>query len=363
MPSANPDNASRCVPAWRDLGYRVAVLEDRTPIPAACDAKLTRAAYPGWGASINALFRETVPASCPVVVGGGDDLFPDPNRRAEVIAGEFLERFPDTLGVMQPTGDDFEATSSICGSPWIGRAWMERMYGGSGGICERYTQQYADEELFWVAKCADRLWLRPDLTQRHEHFRRLGQSAPLYWVESAAANEAEDCRVFIERSSAGFPGAAPVDTPELIDPRVFAEQYDGRAHRRYRSVLAPGGEHDEAARRLGEVFRLLEREGVKSVAVYGAGQHTHRAAAAFGDTCLRVESVIDDDPRRAGAHIRGVPVITRVQFLAASGGIDAVVLSSDTHEALLIERARPIVALGIRVVTLYSGQEFVPCAS
>ena len=359
FPSANPDNAARCVPAWRDMGYRVALLEDRTPIPVPCDAKLTRDAYPGWSASINLLTREVVPESCPVVVAGADDLYPDPTRRATEIAAEFLDRFPDTFGVMQPIGDDFEATASICGSPWLGRAWTRRMYAGLGGLCERYVQQYADEELYWVARCADRLWLRPELTQRHEHFRRLGRPAPRYWIDAAASNEAHDCRVFIERSAAGFPGAAPEDEPDLLDRRVFTQNYDGRAHERYARVLAPGGLHDEAARRMGEAIARLEREGARTIAIFGAGQHTHRAAPAFGSASLTIDAILDDDPVRSGASIAGVPVVSPEAYLARRRP-DAIVLSSDTLEPTLYERARRLAPHDLRLVRLYIETESHP---
>ena len=294
-----------------------------------------------------------MPGSCPIIVGGGDDLFPDPSLRAEAIAEQFLERFPDTMGVMQPTGDGFEATASICGSPWIGRAWMSRMYGGAGGLCEAYAQQYADEELYWVARCAGRLQLRPDLTQRHEHFRRAGRAAPTYWIESAAANEAGDCKAFIERSGAGFPGAAPEDDPGMLDTSVFDQAYGGRAHERYRTVLAPGAAHDRAAALLGETLRGLAAEGVRCAVVYGAGQHTHRASAAFAHSPVRIGAILDDDPARSGGFIGGIRVMTPEQLVGSGIEPDAVVLSSDTFEAQLRERARVFEQRGIRVEALY----------
>jgi len=353
MPSANSTNAARCVPAWRDMGYRVAILQDRTPICVPCDARLVRTSYPGWAASINSLCREVVPDSCPVVVGGADDMYPDPSFRAQEIAGQFLERFPDTFGVMQPTGDDFEATGSVCGSPWLGREWMRRMYKGRGGLCELYTQQYADEELFWVAKCAGRLWTRPELSQRHDHFRRLGEPAPGYWVASAAANELRDCETFVERSGQGFPGAAP-DQPGLLDLTVFRDEYSGRTHDRYREVLAPGGDHDEAADRLLSAFVRLAGEGARTVAVFGAGQHSHRAGRAFESAPLRVAAFIDEDRARIGTTLFGRPVIGVADAISRASAIDAVVISSDSMENRLAERARPLAERGVRVVLLYA---------
>ena len=350
MPSANAENAARCVPAWQKMGYRVAILQDRTPVDVPCDAKIMHDKYPGWAASINMLYREIVSESCPVVVGGGDDLYPDPSLRAEVIARQFLERFPDTLGVMQPIGDPFEATQSICGSPWLGRAWMRRMYDAKGGLCDRYFQQYADEELYWVARAADRLWVRPDLAQCHEHFRRVGKPAPKYWVESAAANEAKDCATFIERLESGFPGAAPQG---MLDLGIIRTQYDGRAHDRYRTVLAPGALNDEATRRLADAFDRLAKEGARSIAVFGAGQHTHRAERAFGESPVRISAIIDDDPARIGTRLFGSPIISADEALARASDFDAIVLSSDAMEQRLLERAGPLARRGVRILTLY----------
>lgn len=364
MPSANPGNAARCTRAWRERGYRVAILEDRVPVAdaardAGADAIVRAATYPGWAASIHRLFREVVPGDVPVIVAGGDDLFPDDTHDADAIAASFLERFPDTLGVMQPVGDDFEATATICGSPWIGRAWMERMYGGTGGLCEAYHQQFADEELFWVARCADRLWLRSDLAQRHEHFRRLGRPAPAYWVASAAAHEERDCLTFVARSRAGFPGAAPADGSVTLERSVFDRGYDGRADARLRELLGAdrGGPADTggASRRLGAAFDRLATEGAHRVLVYGAGQHTRRCADALARPAVEVAALVDDDPERVGTRLWNYPVVDRDDALALvqRGAIDAVVLSSDAMEARLDRAARPLAVAGARIVRLY----------
>ncbi|MEM9373079.1 MAG: hypothetical protein AAGA55_05490 [Planctomycetota bacterium] len=350
MPSANPANAARSVPAWQDQGYRVAVLQDRTRFDIRCDALLTRERYPGWAGSINALFREVVPPDCRVVVAGGDDMFPDPDRRAPEIAGSFLDHFAGDFGVMQPTGDDFEATRTICGSPWLGRSWMERMYQGRGGLCEAYHQQWADDELFWVSRCAGRFLPRPDLTQRHDHFLRSDLPAPQYWVESAAGHDESDCLTFIARSRAGFPGAAPRDEPGLLDIGVFKRAYRGRAENAYRERYA--ALDTGPAERLGEALDRCDREGASRVAIYGAGQHTHRAGAALRSPPVDILAIIDDDPARIGGRLWNYPVVSLEHALGM--GLDAVVLSSDAMEHRLMERAAAFLERGVEVRSLYT---------
>ena len=102
LPTANAENCRAHLPAWRDQGYRIALLQDRIRFEADADAVLTRNSYPGWAASVNTLFREAVPRSCPVIVAGGDDMLPDPTKRAGDIAEEFLDYFGGDFGVMQP---------------------------------------------------------------------------------------------------------------------------------------------------------------------------------------------------------------------------------------------------------------------
>jgi hypothetical protein len=352
MPSASASNAARSVPAWRGQGYRVAILQDRARFDIDCDALIRRDQYPGWAASINALWREAVPDDCPVVVGGGDDMFPDPDRRAHEIAEEFIDHFGGTFGVMQPTGDDFEATRTICGSPWLGRDWMRRMYAGRGGLCESYFQQWADDELYWVSKCAGRYWGRADLCQRHEHFLRAGAPAPVYWVESAAGHAEQDCLTFIARSRAAFPGAAPVNEPGLLDRAVFERGYTGRAEAVY--AAKHGRTDEEPSRRVVRALRACADGGHRRVALYGAGQHTHRAGEALRAPPVDVVAIIDDDPARIGGRLWNYPVVSRDEAVGLA--LDAVVLSSDAMEPVLLGRASVLQSLGVAVQSLYGAQ-------
>src|SRR5262245_31422690 len=106
IPSASVDRCRAVLPKWRDMGYKIAVLQNRERGEIPADITVWYDYYPGWPGSINILARDIVPRSAPIIVSGGDDMLPDPNHTAEQIARQFLERFPDTFGVMQPHGDD-----------------------------------------------------------------------------------------------------------------------------------------------------------------------------------------------------------------------------------------------------------------
>ncbi len=140
-----------------------------------------------------------------------------------------------TFGVMQPVGDRWGDTPAsrkqygenrgayidrIAGSPWFGREWVKRAYGGNGPMFAGYRHMYADEELLEVATKLGVYWPRRDLIQLHQHWgRRPGDefatmadcpdflhqvNTPQHWHESQ--------KIFVERKAAGWPGHEPLLT-------------------------------------------------------------------------------------------------------------------------------------------------------
>ncbi len=134
---------------------------------------------------------------------------------------------PSTFGVMQPTGDRWHEglggftnapIDRVAGSPWIGREFARRMYGGKGPYFPGYKHMFVDEELQRVAEKYGVFWQRRDLTQRHNHWGRgatdkavieakipahlVQWNTPEHWKESKA--------LFESRKGAGFPGAEPI---------------------------------------------------------------------------------------------------------------------------------------------------------
>lgn len=137
-----------------------------------------------------------------------------------------------------------------------------------------------------------------------------------------------------------------VPTREAVDAMLWA-----RGDARARS--------DEAERAcfvacVREKWRQMRDEGVREVALWGAGRHTVRLLEvlnAAGDTderlgTPRVTRVVDD---HANGQI-GALVIQRPEVLRAG---DAVLISSDAHEAAMWERSRSLRDRGVNVYRLY----------
>lgn len=250
IPSARPAReAQECVDKWKATGYSVALFRDLGSESVDCDY-LEYGEYQGYARTINRLIKSVlaIDTACEFVITGGDDTDPDPNTRADQIAHQCGRHFGDindgyrdehmmtcstefpesrhsiarnpwsTFGVMQPTGDRFAGGSidRIAGSPWIGREFCERAYGGNGPYWHEYKHMFVDEEIMQVALKLGVFWQRPDLTHLHHHFQRksvdinspaiakptpphlVEANSPLHWSRSQAT--------FLGRKAAGFPG-------------------------------------------------------------------------------------------------------------------------------------------------------------
>lgn len=351
IPSANPEKCRRTLPVWRDMGYKVAVLQNwrKGDIPA--DLVVWSDHYPGWPGSINQLCREAVPKSAHVVVSGGDDMLPDPNLTAQEIAEQFFDRFPNGFGVMQPTGDEFMSCQHYCGSPWLGRGWIERANGGRGPMWPDYTHNWADNELHWVAKGLGALWQRDDLTHKHEHFTRTGEAKPDYWQARVAPKDQHDVEQFLTRKSLGFPGHQPLGGGYAYD-YSRASLNDGRlAEQHWLRLYSPESHTVCWVDRMVKALRDCAAAGRVRVALYGAGTHTRSIVSALAEPPVEIACIIDDGTRLHGKKLFGFPVVSREQALALR--LDAVVLSANSHEDALWERARVFRDSGVEVVRLY----------
>jgi FkbM family methyltransferase len=107
------------------------------------------------------------------------------------------------------------------------------------------------------------------------------------------------------------------------------------------------------------IAEARERAGRPAeVWLFGAGQHTHRAMAGQSSWSGigEISAIIDDDPRLAGRQVFGLPVFGRHEARArldAGATIDALILSTDTHQPKFSELTSPFRERGIRVVSLY----------
>lgn len=221
MPSAQAAHVPEQLNKWRDAGYTLGLMIDpgptKVPLRMGKSEMLIECPYPGVWTAWNLLAKAAIVHGADVVVMLGDDMDPDPNKNAQVIAGEYLHRFPTGFGVMQPCGDpqgemiDGKRNAArVCGSPWVGKGWVNRSYRGNGPVCDQYKRFYADEELPIVAEKLGALWWRPDLMQFHRHWS-WGHMAKQDYHERDSHLMHPDRELFFSRRDAGFPHAALVD--------------------------------------------------------------------------------------------------------------------------------------------------------
>lgn len=356
IPSANPEKCRATLPVWRKMGYKIAVLQnfERGDIPA--DLTLWSDEYPGWPASVNLLCRRVVPPDCPIVVTGGDDMLPDPNHTAQELARQFLDRFPDTFGVMQPHGDEFMLARLYCGSPFMGRAWFTSMYQGEGGMFPGYRHNWADNELYWLAKGMGALWERPDLIHHHEHFTRSGSQKPDYWKANVETRDLEDCRTYINRSWSRFPGHQPLPRPgagpmPTFDSSVLAQGAMHLAEIRMAQSAYTEGVRAAWLRAMTTALDSCAGARIDPIALYGSGTHTRVVAEALMHAPVRIDCVIDDNKSRQGERLWNWPIVSRAQALHR--GVRGVVFSANAHESMLWDNASDFLRQGVRVIRLY----------
>jgi len=213
IPSANPARAQSCLAKWRARGYKTAVFLDAGV--GGVDADLVVSAeYPGYFAAVNLLAHE-IGEQADILVTGGDDIFPDERHTAVEIGREFYARFPDGFGVMQPIGDPLPGTDRICGSPWLGRGWLTRAYGGAGPLHPNYIAFFGDEELHHVAKLHGCLWQRPDLVQHHAHYSREGGPPIESYQMGNQRYWAADGALCAQRRAVEWDGSGPLSPVRL----------------------------------------------------------------------------------------------------------------------------------------------------
>lgn len=276
IPSKRPAaEAELILGEWRGMGYNVIVQRDEDERPAGDRPFIARLIdkqvdwtifrpYKGYAEAVNHLVR-LILANDPEaewIVTGGDDVQPDFNKTASLIAAECNKHFgvPGPFGVMQPTGDRWgdhrNATHTfvkwpdqpnrciscgqaedtpphsvgayidrVCGSPWLGRLWCETINGGAGPLWSGnrqwpgYFHMGVDEELQLVAQRYGVLWQRPDLIHLHKHWGRQFPGKPIPATDARPAfleranSDAEWNRykkLLDERKAAGFPGSEPL---------------------------------------------------------------------------------------------------------------------------------------------------------
>jgi hypothetical protein len=240
IPSARPpEQVEPILALWRNRGYKIALwldqdrYEENAPRYSHHELVIGDGCkYPGYAQAVNHLIKTvmSIDLSAEWFVCAGDDTKPDLTHTAEDIAGDCLLHFSPltgrelhetgTFGVMQPTGDRWGDAKGayidrVCGSPWIGREFARRMYGGNGPYWPEYTHMGVDEELQAVAVKYGVLWQRRGLIHLHQHWGRKKNAMVSDMPEFLRkANTPEHWqaykKLFAERQAAGFPGSEPL---------------------------------------------------------------------------------------------------------------------------------------------------------
>jgi len=203
-PSVNSHLAGITLRKWRAAGYRTAVLIDRGCIwesESAPDKIIYGGKWEGFPHAVNLLCRET---GGDVVVCAGDDIYPSEEETPIQIQDKFLERFPDTFGVMQPTGDRFGSIDLCCPCPWVGRKFIDEAYGEGGPYWEGYFHYFSDQEIQDVATLMGAFQQRQEISQFHDHWQRdKGQRPP--HMKKALQEWKKDKRTYQQRKASNFP--------------------------------------------------------------------------------------------------------------------------------------------------------------
>lgn len=104
---------------------------------------------------------------------------------------------------------------------------------------------------------------------------------------------------------------------------------------------------------MADALALCKARNLNRIAIYGGGDHTARSGSVLAYPPVEIAAIIDDAPKHTAMW--GIPIVNRSQALELP--IDAIVLSSDTAEPTLIERAAPFIAQGIPVIALYASDK------
>tara|TARA_A100000171_G_scaffold17952_1_gene16474 strand:- start:1032 stop:1880 length:849 start_codon:yes stop_codon:yes gene_type:complete len=96
-------------------------------------------------------------------------------------------------------------------------------------------------------------------------------------------------------------------------------------------------------------------DGQHRVGIYGAGTHTRAVGDAFMQAPTEICCIIDDDVRRVGESLWGFPIVSPHQ--ASQMNLDAVILSANSIEDLLWERASILREHGIATIKIYGRNE------
>ncbi len=137
---------------------------------------------------------------------------------------------------------------------------------------------------------------------------------------------------------------------------AYARCADARTRVPHGAETLPWGERPESRQserdtaRLRRAMLACQSEGLRRVALYGAGEFIRGCAEALCEPPLEIIGFIDDDPAKRGRRVWGYPVLCADVALTAD--LDAVILTAPAFEEELWQRTAWFRQARIRVIPL-----------
>lgn len=211
FPAGNSTAGQVCSNLWRSEGWRTAVFTDAGNPLVKCDRGMT-GEYRGVAATFNAFARELIPRGARGMLYCNDDIFPSKGADVETFSRLFLERFPDTFGIAQPTGIWYDSYNYAACCPLVGAEFARRMNGGAGAFREEYRHFYDDQEIKDVAELRGCYAQLPEVHLKHlHHSYGFADTLPEEKRKRIYEARARSERIYNQRKAAGFPGHGPID--------------------------------------------------------------------------------------------------------------------------------------------------------
>lgn len=151
-----------------------------------------------------------------------------------------------------------------------------------------------------------------------------------------APSRAVPARLDAYDQAAALPAPAPAPLPEPAQAE-WGERF-------------PGRQNLPATVRLQRAMLACHADGLRRVALYGAGEFAKGCADALCEPPLEIVGFIDDDPARRGRRVWGFPVLC--PDVALTADLDAVILTAPSCEEALWNRTAWFRRARIRVIPL-----------
>lgn len=172
-------------------------------------------------------------------------------------------------------------------------------------------------------------------------------------IERPACHAKTNTKISVDQPDSGQPVPPP-----LIARYVQAQRRCDRLqrhcdHLQRRFEDLHDGFSGMVARLVGNVWGgMLKNRGISKVALFGAGAHTRWLLEIIKDVAGPGIAVILDDNAAENQFIEKIPVIKPG---LEHKNFDAVVLSTDAHQAAFIERCRELWGDTVKLIDLYEG--------